>query len=129
LRHADHRRVARQHREQIAARGGGVLQPYAGAGEQERLVELLATDRLGTHVLRVRDHGGLACLAALGDRDGTRDHREREHDSDSGQEDPEAAVRTSLALAFALRLGAAGGDESALERGSRLVTRRQANRL
>ena len=91
------------------------MQLDAGAREQERLVEVLAAERLGADALSVGGHGGLARLAALGDRDGTRDHRERQQGSDAGQQGPQATVRTPLALASQLRLGAARGDERALE--------------
>ena len=112
---AERERVAHQHREQVAPRRGGVVERHTGACQQQRLVEALAVERLGAEALRVGRHGGLARLAALGDGDDTRHHRERQQGSDAGQQDPQAAIRAPLALALQLRLRAARGDERALE--------------
>ena len=112
---AERERVAHQRREQVAPRRGGVVERRTGACQQQRLVEALAVERLGADPLGVGRHGGFARLPALGDRDDTRRGRQGEQGSDSGQQDPQAAIRAPLALALQLRLRAARGDERALE--------------
>ena len=75
---AERRRLAHEQREQVAARGGRVVELDAGAREQQGLVDPLVGERLGAEPLGVGDERGVARLAALGEGDRAGDDREHE---------------------------------------------------
>ena len=101
--------------EQVAAGLRRVVDRDRLAGQQEREVEVLLDERLGTEALGELGRLRVARLAALGDgEDPARDGRD-EQDRDADEQAAEAPVGAPDALRLLLRRLAALGDELALE--------------
>ena len=105
-----------QHGEQVAARRRGVVELHAGAGEQQRMVEALARERLGAQALGVGGQGGIARVAALRQREQARGDGDRKRRRGAGEQRAQAAIRAPAVLGLAL----------ARQRGSRRGTRVRA---
>ena len=111
----DRRARPQQVGEQIAACLRRVVDRNRLAGEQERPVEVLLDERLGTEALGELGRLRVACLAALDDGEHASRERRGQQDRDPGQQRAKTPVRAPGPFCLLFGDLAALGDEVALE--------------